>query len=372
VDSAEVAVSAPLSRRSYADDAPGGSPAPRPATHALFREIGAERAAAVRARLSTLTPADRRRRLRDDWGRLLGDIVPHPGCSVATHSVETHPGFLAERILLAVEPTIRVPLLLLQPDAKRVTRRMVVAVAQEGKAAFLRQRAGEIAALLADGCAVCLPDVRGTGETSPGPSRERQSPATSLSATEWMLGQTLLGARLRDLRAVLGYVKSRFPGPPRFPFPLVLWGNSFAPVNPAGFADPILGEGEAPPHSEPLGGLLALFGALYEEGVSAVIARGMLAGYLSVLEELFCYVPHDAIVPGALTAGDLCDVAAALAPLPLLLEGLVDGRNCRVPAAELERIFAPTREAYGGLEERLRLSEEPCGQPAEWLDRVLD
>jgi hypothetical protein len=244
----------------------------------------------------------------------------------------------------------------------------VVAFSQHGKAHLLRERAGEIAALIAGGAAVCLPDLRGTGETCPKGSRELRSGATTLSATEWMLGQTLLGSRLRDLRSVLRYLHTR---PDVDPARFALWGDSFAPVNPPGFSDPLLGEEEpSRPEgipSEPLGGMLALFGALFEKGIAAVAARGTLAGYLSVLGDVYCYVPHDAIVPGALAAGDLCDVAAALAPCPLRIEGLVDGRNCRLQNAEVQRFFEPTFHAYREAEEALMLCAEPAGDLAAWL-----
>ncbi len=46
--------------------------------------------------------------------------------------------------------------------------RVVLAFAQGGKEAFLTQRRGIIAALLEKGVAVCLADVRGTGETADG------------------------------------------------------------------------------------------------------------------------------------------------------------------------------------------------------------
>src|SRR5262249_6791001 len=123
--------------------------------------------------------------------------------------------------------------------------------------------------------------------------------------------------------------------------------------------------------AEPLGGLLALFGALFEDGVRAVCARGGLAGYGALLHSPFCYVPHDAVVPGALTAGDLGDVAAALAPRPLRLAGLVDGRNCLVPADRLAGIFAPTRRAYDAAGARhrfvLEAEGEDTGAAARWL-----
>ena len=41
--------------------------------------------------------------------------------------------------------------------------------------------------------------------------------------------------------------------------------------------------------------------AYREDPVKAVYAQGGLAGYQSVLQSPFLYVPHDALVPGALT-----------------------------------------------------------------------
>ena len=88
-----------------------------------------------------------------------------------------------------------------------------------------------------------------------------------------------------------------------------------------------------PNQAEPMGGLLALFGALFEDSVRAVVVRGGLIGYDSLLQGPFCYVPHDVLIPGALTMGDLGDVATALAPRSLRIEGMVDGVNREVPTA---------------------------------------
>src|SRR5262249_12317109 len=143
--------------------------------------------------------------------RLLGTVDPEADPRVTARRTQPFGDATMERVALEVEPNIVVPLLLLlpqrQPD-KRIP--VVVAFAQHGKQAFLRERSPALAELLRDGVAVCLPDLRGTGETQPaGDTRGRSSVSTSLSATELMLGQTLLGARLRDLRAVLRYLRSR-------------------------------------------------------------------------------------------------------------------------------------------------------------------
>src|SRR5262249_22209652 len=74
---------------------------------------------------------------------------------------------------------------------------------------FLKERADDLARLLEGGVAVALPDLRGTGGTRPGDGRGRNSSATALASSELMLGRTLLGARLRDLRSVLAHRRGR-------------------------------------------------------------------------------------------------------------------------------------------------------------------
>ena len=352
----------------------------QPALHELFSEIGKERAEAMRAELEELAPDERLQRLRQQWAELLGDIEPEAVPTVKLRETEQIGDISVERIMLEVEPNIVVPMLLLLPQHKLNAKPPVVVVLsvvhevtierseQDGKGFFLSESAEEIADLLTSGSAVCLPDVRGTGETLPNPYRGRQSEATSISSTELMLGQTLLGSHLRDVRSVLLYLGTRSDVAST---QIALWGDSFAPTNEAQFIDPLIGEGEEPSQSEPLGGLLALFGALYEDSVCAVVARGMFAGYQSVLRDRFCYVPHDVIVPGALTAGDLCDVAAALAPRPLRLESLVDGRNCVMAAEDVQRIFEPTRRAYSVAPDKLFLARVPGEGIATWLMKSL-
>ena len=338
--------------------------------HKLFAEIGASHAAVMRSLLAELTPGEKRHHLRQEWAKLLGDIEPKAEPAVKSSTSQELGGIRVERIVLEVEPNIVLPMLGLLPLPREGARSpVVVALAQGAKGKFLKGRSEEIAELLNKGIAVYLPDVRGTGETKPDSSREHQSEATSISATEWMLGQTLLGSRLRDVRSVLRYLHTRSEVDVQS---MALWGDSFAPTNSPDFSDPLIDEGESPHQSEPLGGMLALFGALYEESVRAIVARGMIAGYGSVLRDRFCYVPHDAIVPGALMAGDLCDVAAALAPRPLRLEALVDGRNRSMSAHEIKRVFEPTRQAYRGAVGKLFLISALKDDLAAWLARSLN
>jgi hypothetical protein len=355
----------PLSPDRPEGEAKGKAPHP---LYELAGELGKERAAAARKRLADLAPEARRQNLCQEWAKLLGEIEPVKG--KVTHLPLREVGTITvDPFWLPVEADIVVPALLLLPPRKpNVRLPVVVAVAQEGKKGFLRKRSEVLAELLNNGVAVCLPDLRGTGETAPaGDSRGRQSASTSISSTELMLGQTLVGARLRDLRSVLHHLRGREELDPSH---IALWGDSFASSNPltVNLWVPLDAE-NLPNQSEPLGGLLALLGALYEKDVCAVYARAGLTGYQSILESPFCYVPHDVIVPGVLKAGDLCDVAAALAPRPLRLTELVDGRNCH--AEELVQTYEPARTAYraASAQDRLQLVEkrERDESAARWL-----
>ena len=345
---------------------------PRPVCE-LAAELGMQRTAAARRRLGGLAPAEQRRQLRHDWARLLGDVEPRGDPKIIQSGMETLADVIVERIALEVEPGIIVPLVLfIPPNTGRNRLPVVVALSEEGKSGFLKHRSAQVAELLAGRATLCLPDLRGTGETRPdGESRGRSGASTSISSSEFMLGQTLVGSRLRDLRSVLRYLRTR---PELDASRIALWGDSFAPSNPDDRRLEVpLDADNFPGLAEPLGGLMALLGALFEDPIHAVYVRGGLIGFQSLLDSPYCYVPHDSIVPGALAAGDLCDVAAALAPRPLRLDDLVDGLNRNARQAVLDQTFEITRNAYRAADtsDRLRFSNATVSNdsPAKWILR---
>lgn len=337
----------------------------------LAAELGLQRTATARQRLAGLKPPEQRQQVRKDWARVLGDIEPRGDPKVIRSGKESLVEIGVERIALEVEPGIVVPLVLFTPStAGRNRLPVVVAISQAGKSEFLSHRSDGIAELLAGGAAICLPDLRGTGETRPeGESRGRSGASTSISSSEFMLGQTLVGSRLRDLRSVLRYLRTR---PELDASRIALWGDSFATPNPDDRRlDVPLDADNLPGLAEPLGGLLALLGSLFEDDSHAVYIRGGLLGFQSLLDSPFCYVPHDSIVPGALTAGDVCDVAAALAPRPLRLDGLVNGVNRLASPAALGKTFEVARDAYRAVDasDRLYLADGTASSdsPAAWI-----
>jgi cephalosporin-C deacetylase-like acetyl esterase len=347
--------------------------------HERTADLARERLLGASAQLEKLKPDDRRQVLRREWGRLLGNVEPKPPPKIRG---TMRPGQLGGNITFdqmktTEEPGITIPEILLVPARERGQRLpVVVCVAQQGKQEFMRQRADQIAQLLRSGIAVCMVDVRGTGETRAkgdlrGPpagtykSVEARSSSTLLANEDLMLGRTLLGDQLRDLRIVLRGLKGREELDPSR---VALWGDSFAPVNAAGTLVEVPRDAEKlPAQSEPLGGLLALFGALFEDNIKAVYINGGLVNYLTLLDGQFCYVPHDAIVPGAVTVGDLPHVIASLAPRPLRLQNLVDGRNRKMSLELATRSLAPAFEVYRaeGVADRLAIDGKEGA--AEWL-----
>jgi len=332
-------------------------------------QMAAAHLTAARASFTALSPADRLQRLRTSLAAKLGDIEPPVRAQGRTLWTKSFRAFAVEGVELAMSPGLPVPVLLLKPESHSSGRfPVVLALAQGGKDHFLVERGAELATLLKQGSAVCLADVLGTGEVEP------SSSLTSLNATELMLGNTALGTRLKDARAVLRYLSGRNDIEPQH---VVLWGDSFAAANPRDLIldqSALLEPGRQHPgpqaieQAQPVGGLLALLTALYEDNVGAVAARGGLVSFLSVLKDRFCYVPQDIVVPGILDRGDIPDVVAALSPRAVLLEGLVDGRNRLLSSAELEEEFREARAAYRDTPSNLTVLERTTESTfASWM-----
>jgi len=341
---------------------------PMTPVHRLADRIAQERMAAFRAELAGLAPAARRKAMQHAWAGLLGDIDPG-SLDGAKPAAAAEGPIRVIRAACAPAQGILVPVLVLLPAASRSSPMpCVVGVAQDGKAGFLKHRADALARLLARGIAVCLPDLRGTGETSLGTDRGRSSEATALGSSELMLGNTFVGLRLKDLRSILRWLRTV---PEIDARRIAVWGDSFAPENgPDRRLDVPLGIGEEPPSAEPLGPLLALLAGLFEDEVAAVVAQNGVIGFRSALQSPFVCIPHDVVVPGLLTAGDVGDLAAALVPRPALVQGFVDGTNRAVSVEAARAPWARAASAYqaGGAGEKLVLGDG--NQPvADWLVR---
>ncbi len=312
--------------------------------HRIAFDIGKDLLRKARDRRALLDPSAGRRSLADSLAKVLGDIEPDRHPVVETRWSKKLSAAAVEALTLhTVDGTI-IPVLMLRPgNAGNSPRPLVIALSEGGKDRFLKDRSRELEQLITKGIAVCLPDVRGTGESALDQYNRSAGPA--IRAAE--LGKTLLGFRLKDVRTVLEYLKSRQDIDPGR---IALWGESFTEVNPENLWLDELARWPISPQiqhfASPLGAHLALLTALYHEEIKAVAAGGALVGYLSILDDNFNYVPPDIIVPEILKTGDISDICASLAPRPVLLVKIINGRNCPVKEKPLHAEMEAVKLAY--------------------------
>jgi hypothetical protein len=327
-------------------------------------KMGLSRLQAARAERRELPAVARRDQLRAGLRAKLGDIEPNLQRAARVLRTTGYGGFSVEAAVVESDPNIALPLLILNPKPAQTRPAAVLALAQGGKERFLANRAAEIARLLAAGITVCLADVRGTGEIGAG---SRAPGGMTLASVELMLGETLLGRQLKDARTLFRYIEGR-----GFAGRVALWGDSFAGTSPRGLLVDESASLQVGPQvqrqAEPLGSLLALLTALYEDNAAAVAVNGVPGSFLSVLKHRFCYLPLDALAPGLLEVGDIADLASALAPRPLRMQAIVDGRNRRLPADEIHVELGQAAAAYRAYASRLSLhSGGSAPDLAEWL-----
>ncbi len=317
--------------------------------------------------------SERLKQLQESWKNKLGHIDPsrEKGTFVAQPAVKVHAEIDMVRGVLQAEPGIDIPVLILTP-VKDQPAPVVVGLSQDGKDRFLKESAVEIAELLSRGIAVCLPDVRGTGETAlEDRSHGRSSDATAYSSSELMLGGTLLGARLRDLRNVIKYLRTdpRITGQR-----IAIWGDSFAAANPHELEYSVPQGIDNPATSiEPLGGLLAIFTALYEDDIRAVAVHHGLTSFTSVITGPRTYLPHDMLVPDAIGQGEITALLIGIAPTPLRMWHCRTGLNRPEFDDVLPPAYTQVIHAYRLANHlpRLQLGEQPQQPLSEWFAEHL-
>jgi len=280
--------------------------------------------------------------LRTDLDRVLGQTAPLTKPQVTSRKTDQTGALRTERIALQTEAEIQTPLVLLSKTVAPKT--IVIAFAQQGKDKLLAARADSFAKLLESGAAICLCDLRGTGETRPGSDRGQYSSATGVSSVGLMLGDPLPVQQLRDLRSVATYLRGRADMKET---QLALWGDSLADTNSpkTNFDVPRRIDGR-PEQSEPQGALLALLGGLYVDDVQSITIRGGLSGFRDVLTHYQSLIPHDVVIPGLLTTADMVDLIAAQAPTPLVVQETVSGKNIRLSRQQADQAFAIATNRY--------------------------
>jgi dienelactone hydrolase len=271
--------------------------APSKLSSGTLREMLDSKLAAIRKREGIASDAEMAQWKRTECRRLFDHLDAFDKPKLIEGKSEDVPGGKLAHFALEVEAGILVPFIIISPNDATKPPPVVVMLAQEGKAGFLKRRAELIAFCLEKKVAVCLLDVRGTGETRPeNPSPGRAGARTSISQTNLILGRPLLGSQLRDLRTVMVWLKGRkeIDGAR-----IALWGDSFASANPGDAKLQVPWDAaDTPLHGEPgMSVLVALAAVVFETDVRASFARNKL-DVDSVLASPYIYLPHDSIVPG--------------------------------------------------------------------------
>lgn len=285
----------------------------------------------------------------EDWRRELRAELRRAICLDTAERVPPSPrvtervtldGYLRERVELATEPGVEMPLYVLLPAGQRpgevrpaviaphghggggklatAGRRDIPAVAE----AIERYNYDYGVQLVRRGFAVFCPDARGFGERRElGRQGDEDLLGKSCDLLNHMalpLGRTVVGMWTWDLMRLIDYIETRPECDPRR-------------IGCAGLSG---------------GGLQTLFLAALDERVRAVVISGYFYGCKDALLRLNgnCSCNY---VPGLWQLADMGDIGALIAPRPLLIEtGSEDPLNGERGVANAEEQVAIARRAY--------------------------
>jgi dienelactone hydrolase len=258
-------------------------------------------------------------------------------------------GYVQTRVVIAVEPDVRMPLYVLTPADLRPGQQRPVVLAPHGhgsagKAAIVgRADAPELVRTIAQhnyaygvqlvraGYIVLCPDARGFGERrEPVMIADGDLLGSSCQVLNHMalpLGQTVTGMWTWDLMRLLDYVATRAD-------------CDATRIGCAGLSG---------------GGAQTLWLAALDERVRCAVVSGYFYGYKDSLLRLSrnCSCNY---VPGLWQLADMGDIGALIAPRPLLIEtGHDDGLNGERGVANVTEQCEIARQAYAllGIEDRL-------------------
>ncbi|MBC8076857.1 MAG: acetylxylan esterase [Chloroflexales bacterium] len=253
----------------------------------------------------------------------------------------THPGYHRQYITLTSAPGEPLPMWLLVPEGATAARPAVIAVHGHGYGVDdivginadgsernepVNYHKDFAVALCRRGFVVLAPELLGFGrrrEASDAGVSPEQSSCYDAALWGMMLGQPLLGRRVADIMRALHYLATR---------PEV----DQAQIGIMGISG---------------GGMVALFAAALDERLRAIV----ISGYLSTFRDSILAIRHCLCnyVPGLLADAEMYDVAALLAPRPLLIEAGI--HDPIFPIAAVRDSFARIGRTYAllGAEERL-------------------
>lgn len=289
---------------------------------------------------------------KQDWERQRSELVTQVeevlGCipksvPFTIHSFGTikKEGYQIEKVVYVSEPGIYIPCLVFLPDNRSGRTPAVVYITDKGKQEAVDNSG--ILRLINRGYVVFAPDLRGYGETTNIAEGQSLSyPSTTnyvVSINSVLLGCHITGMRVYDILQGISYLINRHQGeidPER----IICWGNGIAALE-------------------------CLFAASLNPSIKSVVLEGMPLSYKTLLkypsgwsrEDSQKYLTMDpglfsvsVYLPNVLLSFDTPQLAALLAPRPVLLANLVDVTNQPVLKSKVLNEYNWTDKIYKMME----------------------
>jgi len=226
-------------------------------------------------------------------------------------------GYVIEKYFVKGEGNYIIPYLLMVPD--KPNGKAIIYLHPAGKAAEASE-GGEIEMFVKKGFTVLAPDLIGVGEMGPGIFKG-DSNISLVSYNMWftslVVDKSIAGIRASDVVRLMRLLKKR---------------NDVKGVY-----------GIARKEMAPV----MLYAAAFDKGIERVALIDAYLSYKSIVMNQFycpCFVQN--LVPGALTAYDLPDLAASLAPRKLIMEGTTDGNDKSTDEQSINKDLEVIKNAY--------------------------
>ena len=265
---------------------------------------------------------DRRRQLDDhlpqveaEARRISGYRPPQGPAGLVYRGRYQRDGYTLEMHVMQGEGEIVLPFLLAVPD-EGTKHPALIYLHPEGKSAAAAP-GGEIEWLVRQGYAVLAMDLSGMGELGQTGNAE--------AFLGVLIGRSIAGIRAADVVRGVQYLRSR------------------EDIDPAGIAAVARGSMAVP----------LLHAAAFEESIDRIALIEPLISYRAVVMNRFYEVPVADVVFNALTAYDLPDLAATLAPRTLMVVNVQDEVRQRVQEEQVDEELAVVRSAYAAAQDRL-------------------
>ena len=249
-------------------------------------------------------------------------------------------GYVIEKYFVKGEGDYIIPYLLMVPD--KPNNKALIYLHPGGKSAEASE-GGEMERFVKKGFIVLAPDLIGTGETGSGIFKG-DSNISLVSYNMWftslVVDKSILGIRASDVVRLTRLLKKR---------------NDVKEVY-----------GIARKEMAPV----MLYAAAFEKAIARIGLMDAYSSYASiVMNEFYCPCFVQNLVPGALTAYDLPDLAASLAPRKLILEGTTDANGKTIDQEAIKKDLDVIRKAYElkNAREQLIISSKDEGKLSDLL-----